>query len=42
MGWYLLKRLLQSIPLLLGIVTVTFFITRLAPPTGEPPAYGRS
>ncbi len=34
MGWYLLKRLLQAIPLLLGIVTVTFFITRLAP--GDP------
>lgn len=34
MGWYILKRLLQAIPLLLGIVTVTFFITRLAP--GDP------
>ncbi len=34
MGWYLLKRLLQAIPLLLGIVTVTFFISRLAP--GDP------
>ncbi len=34
MGWYLLKRILQAIPLLLGIVTVTFFITRLAP--GDP------
>ncbi len=31
MGWYLLKRLPQAIPLLLGIVTVTFFIMQLAP-----------
>ena len=31
---YLLKRLLQAIPLLLGIITVTFFIIRLAP--GDP------
>ena len=34
MGWYLLKRLLQAIPLLLGIVTVTFFMMQLAP--GDP------
>ncbi|MCH7934112.1 MAG: ABC transporter permease [Gemmatimonadetes bacterium] len=34
MGWYILKRLLQAIPLLLGIITVTFFIVRLAP--GDP------
>ena len=34
MGWYILKRVLQAIPLLLGIVTVTFFIIRLAP--GDP------
>ncbi len=34
MGWYILKRVLQAIPLLLGIVTVTFFIMRLAP--GDP------
>ena len=34
MGWYLLKRLLQAIPLLSGIVTVTFFMMRLAP--GDP------
>ena len=31
MGWYLLKRLHQAIPLLLGIVTVTFFMMQLAP-----------
>ena len=31
MGWYLLKRLLQAIPLLLGIVTVSFFMMQLAP-----------
>ncbi len=30
MGWYLLKRLLQAIPLLLGIVTATFFMMQLA------------
>ncbi len=31
---YILKRLFQAIPLLVGIVTVTFFIIRLAP--GDP------
>jgi peptide/nickel transport system permease protein len=31
---YILKRLLLSVPLVLGIVTVTFFIVRLAP--GDP------
>src|SRR3990170_1258850 len=31
---YLLKRLLQAIPLLLGIVTITFVMIRLAP--GDP------
>ena len=31
---YILKRLLLSVPLVLGIVTATFFITRLAP--GDP------
>ena len=34
MGWYLLKRLLQAMPLLSGIVTVTFFMMQLAP--GDP------
>lgn len=34
MGWYVGKRLLQAIPLLLGIATVTFFIVHLAP--GDP------
>jgi len=34
MGWYVAKRLLQAIPLLLGIATVTFFIVHLAP--GDP------
>lgn len=34
MGRYIVKRLLQAIPLLLGIITVTFFIIRLAP--GDP------
>lgn len=34
MGKYILKRLLQSIPLLWAIITVTFFIMRLAP--GDP------
>lgn len=34
MGWYVLKRLLQAIPLLLGVATVTFFIVHLAP--GDP------
>jgi peptide/nickel transport system permease protein len=36
MGWYIVKRLLQAIPLLIGIATVTFFIIRLAP--GDPMA----
>ena len=31
---YILKRLVQAIPLLLGIATVTFFIVQLAP--GDP------
>ena len=31
MGWYVLKRLLQAIPLLIGIATVSFFIAHLAP-----------
>ncbi len=34
MGWYISKRLLQAIPLLLGIATITFFIVHLAP--GDP------
>ena len=34
MGWYVLKRLLQAIPLLVGIATITFFIVHLAP--GDP------
>ncbi len=34
MARYVLKRLLQAIPLLLGIITVTFFMIRLAP--GDP------
>ena len=34
MGWYVLKRLIQAIPLLLGVATVTFFIVHLAP--GDP------
>jgi peptide/nickel transport system permease protein len=34
MARYVVKRLLQAIPLLLGIVTITFFITHLAP--GDP------
>ena len=34
MGWYVIKRLLQAIPLLLGIATVTFFIVHIAP--GDP------
>lgn len=33
---YVLKRLVQAVPLLLGIVTVTFFVMRLAP--GDPVA----
>ena len=31
---YILKRLVQAIPLLLGIATVTFFIVHMAP--GDP------
>jgi peptide/nickel transport system permease protein len=31
LGHYILKRLLTAIPLLLGIITVTFFIMQLAP-----------
>ncbi len=31
MGWYVVKRLLQAIPLLLGIATITFFIVHIAP-----------
>jgi peptide/nickel transport system permease protein len=34
MGRYVLKRLLQAVPLLLGIATVTFFLIHLAP--GDP------
>lgn len=34
MARYILKRLLQAIPLLLGIATITFIIVRLAP--GDP------
>ncbi len=34
MLYYSLKRLLQAIPLLLGIATITFFIVHLAP--GDP------
>lgn len=34
MSRYVLKRLLQTIPLLVGIITVTFFVIRLAP--GDP------
>jgi peptide/nickel transport system permease protein len=34
MGRYIIKRLLQAIPLLLGIATITFFIVHLAP--GDP------
>lgn len=34
MGWYVFKRLLQAIPLLVGIATVTFFIVHIAP--GDP------
>ena len=34
MGWYVAKRLLQAVHLLLGIATVTFFVVHLAP--GEP------
>ena len=31
MFWYILKRLLSAIPLLLGIATITFFIVHMAP-----------
>ncbi len=34
MGRYIIKRLLQAIPLLLGVATITFFIVHLAP--GDP------
>ena len=34
MGWYVFKRLLQAIPLLLGIATITFVIVHIAP--GDP------
>lgn len=34
MGRYLLKRLLQAVPLVLGIVTITFVMMRVAP--GDP------
>jgi len=34
MLYYSLKRLIQAIPLLLGIATITFFIVHLAP--GDP------
>ena len=34
MGWYVLKRLLQAIRLLIGIATVSFFIVHIAP--GDP------
>ena len=34
MGWFVLKRLLQAVPLLLAVATVTFFIVHLAP--GDP------
>ncbi len=34
MFWYILKRLLSAIPLLLGIATITFFIVHMAP--GDP------
>ncbi len=34
MSWYIFKRLLQAIPLLVGIATVTFFIVHIAP--GDP------
>ncbi len=34
MGWYVFKRLLQAIPLLIGIATITFFIVHIAP--GDP------
>ena len=34
MGWYVAKRLLQAIPLLIGIASVIFFIVHIAP--GDP------
>lgn len=34
MGWYVFKRLLQAIPLLIGIATATFVIVHIAP--GDP------
>jgi len=34
MSWYVIKRLLQAVPLLLGVATVTFLIVHLAP--GDP------
>ncbi len=34
MSWYVVKRLLQAIPLLVGIATITFFIVHIAP--GDP------
>ena len=34
MGWFVAKRLLQAIPLLLGIATITFVIVHIAP--GDP------
>ena len=34
MGTYLIKRLLWMIPVMLGVVTITFFLGRLAP--GDP------
>ncbi len=34
MSWYVIKRLLQAIPLLIGIATITFFIVHIAP--GDP------
>jgi imidazolonepropionase-like amidohydrolase len=33
-GWHIIKRLLQAVPVLLGIATITFFIMHLAP--GDP------
>ena len=34
MSWYIFKRLLQAIPLFVGIATITFFIVHIAP--GDP------
>ena len=34
MSWYIIKRLIQAVPLLLGVATVTFLIVHLAP--GDP------